>query len=270
MFYECLERECMICADQCSWCLVVQDRSRGHAFVSFLTQNLEFTEIVGLFVGERSGLFVKWCVTFIEPLISAFCVSQTLPGNWNYYQVKRNVFHYAFTAKHLRIYPMGWNTENGGKIGLRVEFYGCPYGKQHTELLATALVLSAAKNFILTWYRKSPQCFVMLTGPLSCTAENNSLISILVLFSSKYILHVLKNKIIFRCFFHKNKEVRFLKHFTPLNENIFSYCKTYYIIFPLKYFVSCFKNVSILILEIMRFVCVCAVCCVPSRVSFKC
>lgn len=86
----------------------------------------------------------------MEPLISDLCVSQTLPGNWNYYQVKRNVFHYAFTAKHLRIYPMGWNTENGGKIGLRVEFYGCPYGKQHTELLATAYVLSAAKNFILT------------------------------------------------------------------------------------------------------------------------
>uniref|UniRef100_A0A8C2DSN8 Contactin associated protein 1 n=1 Tax=Cyprinus carpio TaxID=7962 RepID=A0A8C2DSN8_CYPCA len=53
--------------------------------------------------------------------------NMTLPGNWNYYQVKRNVFHYAFTAKHLRIYPMGWNTENGGKIGLRVELYGCPY-----------------------------------------------------------------------------------------------------------------------------------------------
>lgn len=55
--------------------------------------------------------------------------SQTLPGNWNYYQVKRNVFHYAFTAKHLRILPMGWNTENGGKIGVRLEVYGCPYGK---------------------------------------------------------------------------------------------------------------------------------------------
>lgn len=51
-----------------------------------------------------------------------------------------------------------------------------------------------------------------------------------------------------------------MKHFTPLNDFFFAYCKTYYIIFPLKYFVSWFKNVSILILEIMRFVCVCAVC----------
>ncbi|KAK1797962.1 hypothetical protein P4O66_000723 [Electrophorus voltai] len=51
----------------------------------------------------------------------------TLPGNWNYYQVKRNVFHYAFTAKHLRFLPMGWNTEGGGKIGVRLEVYGCPY-----------------------------------------------------------------------------------------------------------------------------------------------
>lgn len=57
-------------------------------------------------------------------------LSQTLPGNWNYYQVKRNVFHYAFTAKHLRLLPMGWNTENGGKIGVRLEVYGCPYGKE--------------------------------------------------------------------------------------------------------------------------------------------
>lgn len=57
-------------------------------------------------------------------------LAQTLPGNWNYYQVKRNVFHYAFTAKHLRLLPMGWNTENGGKIGVRLEVYGCPYGKE--------------------------------------------------------------------------------------------------------------------------------------------
>ncbi|XP_076851591.1 contactin-associated protein 1-like [Brachyhypopomus gauderio] len=53
--------------------------------------------------------------------------NMTLPGNWNYYQVKRNVFHYAFTAKHLRFLPMGWNTEGGGKIGVRLEVYGCPY-----------------------------------------------------------------------------------------------------------------------------------------------
>uniref|UniRef100_A0AAY4C173 Contactin associated protein 1 n=1 Tax=Denticeps clupeoides TaxID=299321 RepID=A0AAY4C173_9TELE len=53
--------------------------------------------------------------------------NMTLPGNWNYYQVKRNVFHYPFTAKHLRFLPMGWNTENSGKIGVRLEVYGCPY-----------------------------------------------------------------------------------------------------------------------------------------------
>uniref|UniRef100_A0A3Q2Y8E5 Contactin associated protein 1 n=1 Tax=Hippocampus comes TaxID=109280 RepID=A0A3Q2Y8E5_HIPCM len=53
--------------------------------------------------------------------------SQTLPGNWNYYQVKRNVFHYAFTAKHIRLLPLAWNTENGGKIGVRLELFGCHY-----------------------------------------------------------------------------------------------------------------------------------------------
>ncbi|XP_076121238.1 contactin-associated protein 1 [Alosa pseudoharengus] len=53
--------------------------------------------------------------------------NMTLPGNWNYYQVKRNVFHYPFTAKHVRFLPMGWNTENRGKIGVRLELYGCPY-----------------------------------------------------------------------------------------------------------------------------------------------
>ncbi|TKS92189.1 Contactin-associated protein 1 [Collichthys lucidus] len=51
----------------------------------------------------------------------------TLPGNWNYYQVKRNVFHYAFTAKHIRLLPLAWNTENGGKIGVRLELFGCSY-----------------------------------------------------------------------------------------------------------------------------------------------
>lgn len=53
-----------------------------------------------------------------------------MPGNWNYYQVKRNVFHYAFTAKHIRLLPLAWNTEDGGKIGVRLELFGCPYGKK--------------------------------------------------------------------------------------------------------------------------------------------
>uniref|UniRef100_A0A8B9HDJ2 Contactin associated protein 1 n=1 Tax=Astyanax mexicanus TaxID=7994 RepID=A0A8B9HDJ2_ASTMX len=60
--------------------------------------------------------------------------NMTLPGNWNYYQVKRNVFYYAFTAKHLRFLPMGWNTENGGKIGVRLEVYGCPYDSYVMQL----------------------------------------------------------------------------------------------------------------------------------------
>uniref|UniRef100_A0AAQ6A887 Contactin associated protein 1 n=1 Tax=Amphiprion ocellaris TaxID=80972 RepID=A0AAQ6A887_AMPOC len=53
--------------------------------------------------------------------------NSTMPGNWNYYQVKRNVFHYAFTAKHIRLLPLAWNTENGGKIGVRLELFGCSY-----------------------------------------------------------------------------------------------------------------------------------------------
>uniref|UniRef100_A0A671XYS8 Contactin associated protein 1 n=1 Tax=Sparus aurata TaxID=8175 RepID=A0A671XYS8_SPAAU len=53
--------------------------------------------------------------------------NSTLPGNWNYYQVKRNVFHYTFTAKHIRLLPLAWNTENGGKIGVRLELFGCSY-----------------------------------------------------------------------------------------------------------------------------------------------
>ncbi|KAK7940578.1 hypothetical protein WMY93_003904 [Mugilogobius chulae] len=53
--------------------------------------------------------------------------NSTMPGNWNYYQVKRNVFHYSFTAKHVRLLPLAWNTENGGKIGVRLELFGCPY-----------------------------------------------------------------------------------------------------------------------------------------------
>nr|XP_040046809.1 contactin-associated protein 1 [Gasterosteus aculeatus aculeatus] len=53
--------------------------------------------------------------------------NSTLPANWNYYQEKRNVFHYSFTAKHIRLLPLAWNTENGGKIGVRLELYGCSY-----------------------------------------------------------------------------------------------------------------------------------------------
>ncbi|KAI4822696.1 hypothetical protein KUCAC02_008227 [Chaenocephalus aceratus] len=53
--------------------------------------------------------------------------NSTMPANWNYYQLRRNVFHYAFTAKHIRLLPQAWNTEDGGKIGVRLELYGCPY-----------------------------------------------------------------------------------------------------------------------------------------------
>ncbi|MBN3286888.1 CNTP1 protein, partial [Polyodon spathula] len=49
----------------------------------------------------------------------------TFSGNWNYYQVKKHNLHYAITAKHLRILPVGWNPM--GKIGLRLEVYGCFY-----------------------------------------------------------------------------------------------------------------------------------------------
>ncbi|KAG2460567.1 CNTP1 protein, partial [Polypterus senegalus] len=47
-------------------------------------------------------------------------------GNWNNYQVKRHYFHYAITAKHVRFLPMEWNPD--GKIGVRLELYGCYYG----------------------------------------------------------------------------------------------------------------------------------------------
>uniref|UniRef100_A0A8C5EUD0 Contactin associated protein 1 n=1 Tax=Gouania willdenowi TaxID=441366 RepID=A0A8C5EUD0_GOUWI len=40
---------------------------------------------------------------------------------------KMNVFHYSFTAKHIRLLPLAWNTENGGKVGVRLELFGCPY-----------------------------------------------------------------------------------------------------------------------------------------------
>uniref|UniRef100_A0A8C6KLH7 Contactin associated protein 1 n=1 Tax=Nothobranchius furzeri TaxID=105023 RepID=A0A8C6KLH7_NOTFU len=53
------------------------------------------------------------------------------PDSWTPYIMKggnsRNVFHYAFTAKHIRLLPLEWNTENGGKIGVRLELFGCAY-----------------------------------------------------------------------------------------------------------------------------------------------
>ncbi|XP_051792340.1 contactin-associated protein 1 isoform X1 [Erpetoichthys calabaricus] len=52
--------------------------------------------------------------------------NMTFAGNWNNYQVKRHYFHYAITAKHVRFLPMEWNPD--GKIGVRLELYGCYYG----------------------------------------------------------------------------------------------------------------------------------------------
>ncbi|KAJ8377239.1 hypothetical protein AAFF_G00264670 [Aldrovandia affinis] len=53
--------------------------------------------------------------------------NSSLSGNWNNHQVKRHDFHHAFTAKHLRFLPLAWNSESGGKIGVRLELYGCAY-----------------------------------------------------------------------------------------------------------------------------------------------
>ncbi|MBN3296477.1 CNTP1 protein, partial [Amia calva] len=51
--------------------------------------------------------------------------NSTFSGNWNYYQVKKHTLHHAVTAKHLRFLPLGWNP--AGKIGVRLEVYGCSY-----------------------------------------------------------------------------------------------------------------------------------------------
>ncbi|KAL2097006.1 hypothetical protein ACEWY4_006213 [Coilia grayii] len=49
----------------------------------------------------------------------------TFSGNWNSEKVVRHDLQYSIVARYLRFIPLDWSEE--GRIGLRVEVYGCAY-----------------------------------------------------------------------------------------------------------------------------------------------
>lgn len=54
---------------------------------------------------------------------------QAFPGNINSDSVVRHDLQHPVIARHVRIVPLDWNGE--GRIGLRVEVYGCSYCEYH-------------------------------------------------------------------------------------------------------------------------------------------
>ena len=57
-----------------------------------------------------------------------FCVfSQGFPGNTNADSVVHYRLQPTFEARFLRFLPLTWNPK--GRIGMRIEVYGCAYSK---------------------------------------------------------------------------------------------------------------------------------------------
>lgn len=59
-----------------------------------------------------------------------FCVFQTFEGNVNSGGVVRRELQHAILAHYIRFIPVDWSRE--GRIGLRLELYGCSYCKWTT------------------------------------------------------------------------------------------------------------------------------------------
>lgn len=51
---------------------------------------------------------------------------QAFPGNSNADSVVLHKLQHPVIARYIRIVPLDWNPS--GRIGLRLETYGCPYG----------------------------------------------------------------------------------------------------------------------------------------------
>lgn len=52
-------------------------------------------------------------------------ISQIFSGNWNSERVVHHELQYTIVARYLRFIPLEWSPE--GRVGLRVEAYGCTY-----------------------------------------------------------------------------------------------------------------------------------------------
>ena len=51
---------------------------------------------------------------------------QMFSGNWDRYIIAEHRFARTLNGRYFRVYPLSWYSY----VGMRVEFYGCVYGKK--------------------------------------------------------------------------------------------------------------------------------------------
>lgn len=84
------------------------------------------------YIGLSKGEFLYWRKRW--PLLEkkkhlAVCYFQMFPGNTNADSVVQHKLQQTVIARYVRLIPLDWNTN--GRIGLRIEIYGCPYSQFH-------------------------------------------------------------------------------------------------------------------------------------------
>lgn len=69
-----------------------------------------------------------------------FFFFQTFEGNINSEGVVRHELQHAVLARYIRFIPVEWSRE--GRIGVRLELYGCSYCESFSRLLCQKCVRS--------------------------------------------------------------------------------------------------------------------------------
>lgn len=78
-------------------------------------------------------------------------IFQAFPGNINSDSVVRHDLQHPVIARYVRIVPLDWNGE--GRIGLRIEVYGCSYCEYHSvEICGGFCHLHLISNFVILNY----------------------------------------------------------------------------------------------------------------------
>lgn len=94
--------------------------------------------------------------------ISLMCLcSQAFPGNTNADNVVQYKLQQPVIARFLRLIPLDWNPN--GRIGLRLETYGCPYSKcsiLHEELSVNVCDKTVVRHRIIG-YKAISKAFKM-------------------------------------------------------------------------------------------------------------
>lgn len=93
------------------------------AFVSF-----KYPPAIDLLVEivDTSGRDVRFTYMYKSCL-------QIFSGNYDRYIIVQHKFVKPLYGRYFRVYPVAWYSW----IGLRVEFYGCVYGENHSTVLVS-------------------------------------------------------------------------------------------------------------------------------------